>query len=216
MRLSPDVDGLQRQVDAYSQRLRHDARRALATAADCIHEISRHLRAAARSRVHAEATRLERAAGGIERHRPANLYARRELALQTLASRLEAAMASRLAAAAVERTASALPRAASALLSRAGSTIESDERALELVGPASVLRRGYSATLRSDGAAVRSAAEVAPGDVLRTIVADGSFESTVGTAGSRALPPSLGPIAAPPRPRPRKRPHGAPGPSLFE
>jgi exodeoxyribonuclease VII large subunit len=48
------------------------------------------------------------------------------------------------------------------------------------LSPAATLRRGYAVLQREDGAAVRSAAEVAPGDRLRARVAEGGFAVRVG------------------------------------
>ncbi|MFN4242076.1 MAG: exodeoxyribonuclease VII large subunit [Tepidisphaerales bacterium] len=52
-------------------------------------------------------------------------------------------------------------------------------RQLRVLGPESVLARGYSITQREDGRIVRSAGEVHPGDRLRTTVADGQIDSRV-------------------------------------
>src|SRR5690606_9989694 len=87
---------------------------------------ARHLSLGVRSRLHADASALERVSARLETHRPGVLYARREQRLESARLRLAAAMSSRLAAAPPDPL----------------------ERALELVGPASVLSRGYSATLR--------------------------------------------------------------------
>ncbi|MGD9790772.1 MAG: exodeoxyribonuclease VII large subunit [Phycisphaerales bacterium] len=57
--------------------------------------------------------------------------------------------------------------------------VESAERTLEAVGPAEVLRRGFSVTLGADGRAIRSVGAVTPGDRLTTVVADGRVESVV-------------------------------------
>ena len=50
---------------------------------------------------------------------------------------------------------------------------------LEVLSPQSVLNRGFSMPLGADGHALRSAADAAPGTVLRTILADGELSSTV-------------------------------------
>ena len=50
---------------------------------------------------------------------------------------------------------------------------------LEGLSPLKVLGRGYSITLRPDGAVVRKAADLAAGDTVRTIVSEGAFTSTV-------------------------------------
>jgi len=50
---------------------------------------------------------------------------------------------------------------------------------LEALSPLRVLARGYSITLRPDGSVVRKAAELAPGDTIRSVLAEGSVTSEV-------------------------------------
>ena len=52
------------------------------------------------------------------------------------------------------------------------------EKAVEAASPERILSLGYSIT-RVNGKAVRSAAEVAPGDEVTTYLAAGEFTSTV-------------------------------------
>jgi exodeoxyribonuclease VII large subunit len=54
---------------------------------------------------------------------------------------------------------------------------------LESLSPLNVLTRGYSLTHKASGELVRSAAEVAPGELLRTRVAVGEILSRVEEAG---------------------------------
>jgi exodeoxyribonuclease VII large subunit len=54
-------------------------------------------------------------------------------------------------------------------------------RQLAALSPTSVLERGYSITLGSDGQPIRSIDRAAPGAELTTIVADGRISSTVTT-----------------------------------
>jgi exodeoxyribonuclease VII large subunit len=201
MRLTPDAAELARQLESYAARLGHAAARHAQLQARRLAESSRHpffsnprvildatreratrdaraICSAMRARLHADASRLERAAGAIEKHRPATVFARREGDLERARLRLVAAMRARLAALAPDPL----------------------ERALALVGPASVMRRGYSVTLRSDGSAVRSAADVHAGDSVRTLVADGSFESTVTSGPPRTKPASKRSSAGSPSP----------------
>src|SRR6185312_6093566 len=57
--------------------------------------------------------------------------------------------------------------------------LEARARELEAVSPQSVLRRGYTMTIRKkDGAVLRSAEQVKPGDKLVTRFSDGQVEST--------------------------------------
>jgi len=58
---------------------------------------------------------------------------------------------------------------------------------VEALGPAAVLRRGYTITRRADtGAPLSSAAAAAPGDLLRTHFSDGVVESTVTAPAAHA------------------------------
>lgn len=50
---------------------------------------------------------------------------------------------------------------------------------LRLLSPEQTLARGYSITTTKDGQIIRSAAEVKPGDLVQTRIADGAFTSTV-------------------------------------
>ena len=60
-------------------------------------------------------------------------------------------------------------------------------RQLEAMSYRAVLRRGFSVTRLRGGRILRRAAEVAPGDLLETELAEGKVESEVrGAAGGRA------------------------------
>jgi exodeoxyribonuclease VII large subunit len=50
---------------------------------------------------------------------------------------------------------------------------------LASLDPRAVLRRGYAIVTRADGAVVKSARQVRPGDAIRVDVSDGSFEADV-------------------------------------
>ena len=59
---------------------------------------------------------------------------------------------------------------------------------LHALGPQSVLDRGFSITLGTDGTVIRSASQVRSGLPIRTQLADGSFHSTVGPAAPHLRP----------------------------
>jgi exodeoxyribonuclease VII large subunit len=50
---------------------------------------------------------------------------------------------------------------------------------LRLLSPEAILGRGYALVQKGDGSVVRSVAEVKTGDLVKTRLADGSFESEV-------------------------------------
>ncbi len=53
---------------------------------------------------------------------------------------------------------------------------------LRLLSPDATLERGYALAFTADGTLVRSAAQLAPGDALRTRLADGDVQSVIGPA----------------------------------
>ena len=77
-----------------------------------------------------------------------------------------------------ERTAR-LNRAADGLLARGHEKLAAATQQLEALSPLGVLTRGYSLTRRGDGALLRSAADVAPGEIIRTRLAEGEILSRV-------------------------------------
>lgn len=106
-----------------------------------------------------------------------------------------------------------LTRAIQGRLARARQCAESTERQLEIVAPGQVLARGFSITTGPNGRVVRAAAEVKPGDVVQTRVAEGGFRSVVGEGAVQVLP-IPGPIGRPRRQR-RKTGSDIAGPGLF-
>jgi exodeoxyribonuclease VII large subunit len=79
----------------------------------------------------------------------------------------------------LDDTAERLQRAVQLRLKRAQEQLSTQVEQLDALSPLGVLKRGYSLTHRSDGALLTSATDVAPGDVLRTRVAQGEVLSTV-------------------------------------
>ncbi|MBC7771272.1 MAG: exodeoxyribonuclease VII large subunit [Pyrinomonadaceae bacterium] len=213
MRLTPDTAALGEQLDSLSARLsslmkrsmRETARRMEAAARSPVMadprrlmnvqkgrviDLARRLALSTRARSHRAGFMLERLSGRLEIHRPAAVYSNRIAELDRCETRLLSAMRSRLRATDVESPARRLPIAFSLDVQRQAASLDSLERALDLVGPASVLRRGYSVTLNESGAAIRSVADAKAGDRITTVVADGSIKSVVGDAppGSAPLP----------------------------
>lgn len=68
--------------------------------------------------------------------------------------------------------------AADAVIARAGEYLKSRESLLEVLDPKNTLKRGYSVT-RIGGHAVTDASQVKAGDVLETVLFNGTIESTV-------------------------------------
>ena len=72
-----------------------------------------------------------------------------------------------------------LKQAASLALRGFGERIEARSQMLKLLGPESVLARGFSYTTDAEGRVIMDASEVKPGDQLTTRVARGTVRSTV-------------------------------------
>jgi len=80
----------------------------------------------------------------------------------------------------VEQLALALRHAALHLRRHQADKLAAIETHLRAIAPAATLGRGYSITTRkSDGAIIRAAADVKPGDVIQSRFADGQVESVV-------------------------------------
>jgi len=211
MRLTPDAAALGEQLDAFAARLGALARRAvrdgerrvgaaersafiadptrlLSRARDRMTELARRLPAATGHALHRRAFSLERLTGRLETNRPAAVYSRRLLELDRASNRLGVAVRVRMRGTDFRLLERRLHTSLDVQRGRLAASLDAMERALDLVGPASVLRRGYSVTVRADGGVVRSVADVRAGDQVRTMVSDGSFGSTVGQGEPGAAP----------------------------
>jgi exodeoxyribonuclease VII large subunit len=215
MRVTPDSAALLEQLDALGSRLaaflrkqirqdqlrlgsatRHpffsDPGTAIKARTEILRHHARRLTGESRGRLTAAAHALERLAVRLEAHRPGAVYARRQAGLLHAEARLRAAMRTMLARIDLDDRRQRLTTTWAGAAQRRTLELDGAERALDLVGPVSVLRRGYSCTLKPDGSAVRSVGDIHAGDPIKTIVSDGSFESTVGTSrpGAPAIPPA--------------------------
>lgn len=75
-------------------------------------------------------------------------------------------------------TGRAISAAIDSLLARHRQSLDASEKLLDALSPMATLRRGYSIT-RINGHAVTSVEGIAPGTVVETTLADGTFTSTV-------------------------------------
>lgn len=202
MRLTPDRAALAEQLDAMSSRLRNALIRDTREHRRRIETVTRMLRQTALGCTGRVAHTLERLARRLESHRPAAAQARRQASLATAQARLESAMRARVYAWDVEPVAARLARSVESLREGASLRLGSLERQLSAIGPASVLKRGFSYTMREDGTIVRSTKDARPGDRLRTTVADGVVQSIVegGSEPAASRSPDS-PTAATPRNR---------------
>ena len=106
-----------------------------------------------------------------------------------------------LAPAALDRSTARLDTAAVRLLERSSSITEREQSRLDVfaarvdaVDPAVQLARGWTVTRRADGAIVRSAADLAPGDAVTTDFLDGRATSVIDAV---ELDPTTEPAPAP-------------------
>ncbi len=219
MRLTPDRAALSEQVRMTSERLASLITRSHALHAERLRATARGMSAAVLRSMGISGRRLATLGATLERARPAAVYERRRSTLRSLSLRLGLAIGQVL-----EMRRRRLDDARLDLRRLTGEAIYATRqrhtdlsRQLELVGPAGVLRRGFSVTLASDGTVLRSIHTAAPGQVLTTRLADGLLRSTVHADGQTSAPlPLPAPPSAPAHRPSRKRPSGdSPGPGLF-
>ncbi len=212
MRLSPDSSAIEEQLTQLVSRLHAAAKRHIRLDAERLRGLARRpiiqdpslivrdarkrLEDAERRLVSAQASLVRDAAhrltvrsAALHRHRPENVYARRESSLREVTIGLHEAMRDRLEVD-LDGLAARLTRAVRTMMEKQGGEVESAARGLDLVAPIGVLRRGFSCTLNADGTVVRSWRDVAPGQTVRTRVADGEFSSVVEGEGAAVPPPA--------------------------
>jgi exodeoxyribonuclease VII large subunit len=95
-----------------------------------------------------------------------------------------------------------LDRSTERLIHTSAAALSSLDARLHSLSPLSVLDRGYALVLSADGSLIRSAAQLASGDILTTRLADGSFNSRVESA-TRSDSPSH-PPASPAKPKKKR------------
>ena len=200
MKLTPDTPALLEQLSASASFLRAAMSRLVRERRSRWTSSLRHLAAVGPGPARAAGRRLEAMTGRLERQRPAAVYERRRARLEAAASALQGAMRRRLAGFDLDGIAAALVRAGAEATRKRAERATAVERRLEAVGPMAVLRRGYSVTTREDGVAVRSPADIRPGQRVQTRVAGGTFGSIVAPAHDPPRPPPAAPAPARPPP----------------
>lgn len=213
MRIAPDRDALLRQLDSHQARLGSMLTRQVQLDEQRLRAATRHrvfahslglvqsrvsttdvlqarVRQAVRDRLDAFDDRVESLHRRLDCHRPTTTFAHGQQQLDALAMRLHAAVVSAMSRRDVEPAVGRLHAAIGGLVRARAAAAESAARALDLVGPAGVLARGYSVTFGPDGKVLRSIAGVTPGQGVRTRVSDGEFAAIVTGEGAtgRALP----------------------------
>lgn len=181
MHLLPDVEELRQQIDDRTHRLRLLSRQRLQQAERIVVEHRDRMARSMRMIVQVARTTLQQRAVDLAHRRPDVLLSQRRAGLEQAHQRLDASMRRRLdvARGRIVRTADAMPRSMAALHAGRIERLETLERTLHALGPASVLERGFSMTTDGNGKAVRSAGQIASGDLLITHLVDGQVESRV-------------------------------------
>jgi exodeoxyribonuclease VII large subunit len=154
------LDGRRKKLDALEQRLlKHDPRRVLLERRDRVANIQQRLSAVIAARFRRIEARLAQAEQRVARRSPGQRVALLEARLATLRQRLEAG------------TTTALQKRVQLL--------NSYEAQLRVLGPDSVLKRGFSITRGSDGSVLRSVGEAKRGEEITTTLQDGEVRSRV-------------------------------------
>ena len=181
MRLTPDRDALLEQVELSASRLSGSLDRQLATWSTSTAQQAKRLVPVMRTLLGDLAVRIAKQTAIIERAKPAQLLAQRRTALEQSSTRLHGAMQSHLRAheTAASQRADSLLRSADHRATTARETLTSFDRQLELVGPLSVLRRGFTITFDSSGKAITTVAAATPWSTIETMVTDGRIKSQV-------------------------------------
>lgn len=174
MRLTPDRGAMLEQLDSLGAHLAAAAGRAVGQRRH-VESLARHLRTSATARITHLARMLERLSARVEAHRPAAMQARRAAMVEGLERRLASA--------------------AKCEVEKQRARLEGLARQLSVVGPQSVLGRGFSYTQREDGTLVRGVGDVRPGDVINTQVSDGRIRSVVGGGDGGAAARPVAPAA---------------------
>ena len=180
--LAPEREELLRQIDGRRQRMESRLERALerleqglllAEKGTLTHEPQRRFLQAEQAADEMEALLREGVVGALTRQRER---------LAALEQRLERCHPARLLAQVehqFELKAQRLQQELRHRLSGMSEALRLREENLRLLGPQSVLARGFSYTLTMDGRVLRSPDEVKPGDLIRTHLEKGILESVV-------------------------------------
>ncbi|MGQ0628438.1 MAG: exodeoxyribonuclease VII large subunit [Phycisphaerales bacterium] len=179
MRATPDRAALVEQTEAGAARLTVALCGGFQRSGAALVSSSRQLASGARNTLLSTARRLDALAARVEAHRPVALYERRQASIMAAAVRLRAAMQQQLANIDPDELGGRLVDAGVRALRSRQERLSAAARALELVGPASVLARGFSVTFDSAGRIIRRAQDAQPGEAIVTKVAEGTINSVV-------------------------------------
>jgi len=199
MRATPDAAAVREQIDVARRRLSAGLLGTVTRSRQRLVSEARALGSAVRGAVSGRSRRVEQCSARLEQFKPAAVYEKRRAAVMLAGSRLHAAVARRVREAREVDAASAADRLEGSLAQRVRADRErhvSLDRQIELVGPSSVLARGYSVTFGPDGTALRRAEDARPGQVISTKLAEGTVASTVNGLSDLGVRHGEGVVAA--------------------
>jgi len=191
MRLVPSSAELIRHVKHDADRLSRALRRELDTAGRDVESLADSHAQAMRHALARRRLNVERWSTRLESRRPTRILADRRMRVGLFDHRLRAAMERfRAFRPELDRRANELRRALLRRIDGHRHSMAAMQSRLGAVEVASVLRRGFSYTLRDDGRLVTTIRDVEVGGGLSTHVADGVIDSLVRGSRSRTSSPS--------------------------
>lgn len=159
MVLVPDREELSQMIDHIESRLTTIMTRAIEQRNAFVEGLVQNMTSATAAYLHARALQIAKFSGLLASRRPHALLQSRQKRLLT--------------------SETSLSRCTQHAMTQYERRIESLATRLASIGPLEVLRRGFSLTQDSDGKIVRSSKEVKEGEQIRTVLANGTIESTV-------------------------------------
>lgn len=194
--ISPDASAVIEMLESHGSRLAFAASRSVSGRADALRSAANALgRVAGRPALERHSQRLREAGDRVGRAGLGSISDRQRM-LDSLELRLRAARPDRLIAQRYARQSSRLAVASAGLhaairanLTAARRRAAASARELHAIGPAEVLRRGYSVTIDEHGKALRSVADAPLGMKIETRLADGTIRSVVGDRSEHAAAP---------------------------
>jgi exodeoxyribonuclease VII large subunit len=190
VRLVPSSEELIRHVEHDADRLSRVLRRALDSAGRSVESLAEAHSQAMRHALSRRRLNVERWNVRLESRRPTRLLADRRMRIGLLDHRLHLAMERvRAVRPELEKRQGELRRALLRRIDGHQRTVAAMHGRLQAIEVASVLRRGFSYTMRDDGRLVTTIRDVEVGGGLKTHVADGVIDSLVRGARSRTSSP---------------------------
>lgn len=192
MRLTPDREELAEQLDLTASSLTLALRRLLERARAALDARRDQLAPVVSSRIQSESRRLADLGASLARLKPAAVLHARRVALEQLGARLRECITKRVTREDVSNDASTLTAAFKNHLASRREQLRALASQLQIVGPMSVLSRGYSLTSDEAGRVIRRVSDARAGSIINTRVSDGEFRSVIGDRPPHASVPIHG------------------------